>query len=98
MTDMSYNILILESYKISDYLRCDIAVRSKDYTDEDAYLRGIIECLEEITEYPMEYLDEWNILDEHDWKEFGKKVEDLVQRVRQVYAVPLAERGPEHFP
>ena len=41
LTEMAYESIIIAN-EITDFLKCDLGVRSKDYKDENAYLNGIL--------------------------------------------------------
>ena len=58
LTEMAYQMIRIAG-DVSEYLRCDIAVRSRDYQDEDSYLKGILSFLHEIIQNPEEYLESW---------------------------------------
>jgi len=38
LTQMAYESIIIAD-EITDFLKCDLCVRSKDYNDENAYLK-----------------------------------------------------------
>ena len=56
LTSMAYESIII-SNGISNYLKSDLGVRSKDYKDEDAYLKGILKFVRKIRRNPEEYID-----------------------------------------
>ena len=91
LTEKAYQIIRLAG-GISDYLRCDIGVRSGDYDNEDDYLLGILVFLKEICSYPEEYLDSWNIYS-IDPNYFKATVLELVSYVAKTIDTPIAERG-----
>jgi hypothetical protein len=41
LTEMAYESIIIAN-SITDFLKCDLGIRSKDYKDENAYLNGML--------------------------------------------------------
>ncbi len=97
LTEDAYNVLIVESAKVLDYLRSDIAVDSSMYDNEDEYLKGTLEELNEIAEDSMDYLDGWNLEDEVDCDEFHKGILILKDKVKAVIDTPIKDRGKPEF-
>ena len=65
LTEMAYESIIIAN-EITDFLKCDLGVRSMEYDDESAYLDGILKFVRKIKNDPEGYLDYWNLLDEID--------------------------------
>ena len=59
LTPMAYESIVIAN-RITDYLKCDLGVRSGDYTNEDACLNGILKFVRKIKYDPEDYLDYWN--------------------------------------
>jgi DNA-directed RNA polymerase specialized sigma subunit len=97
LTEDAYNVLIVESGKVLDYLRSDIAVDSRMYHNEDEYLKGALEELNEIAEDPMDYLDGWSLEDEVDVNDFKQGILKLIEKVKQVINIPYKDRVPSEF-
>ena len=96
LTEMAYEMISIAG-KISEYLVCDIGVRSKDYKNEDDYLTGIQRFLRGLIRRPRSYLESWNLEDEVDPKAFKKEVASLVEHISTILATPISERGPTPF-
>ncbi|MEE9306030.1 MAG: hypothetical protein V3V57_00730 [Spirochaetia bacterium] len=95
LTEMAYQ-MIQNAEDISEYLRCDIGVRSGKYHDEDDYLKGVLCFLQKIAQHPEKYLESWNI-DDIDMHHFKTSVLTLIRHVSETIATPIAERGPTAF-
>ncbi len=96
LTEMAYEMITVAG-KISEYLACDIGVRSKDCNNEDDYLTGIYRFLRGLIRRPRSYLEFWNLEDEVDPKIFKKEVANLVEHISTTLATPISERGPTSF-
>jgi hypothetical protein len=60
LTEMAYQSIRIAG-DISEHLRCDIAVRSREYQEEDSYLGGIVDFLHKIVQDPGEKIELWNL-------------------------------------
>jgi hypothetical protein len=80
LTEMAYESIIIAN-EITDFLKCDIGVRSMDYEDENAYLNGILKFVRKIKNDPEGYLDYWNLLDEIDLDFFVEEIEYLEKHI-----------------
>ena len=78
---------------ITEYLKCDLGVRSMDYADEEAYLHGILKFVRRIKNRPKEYLDDWNLLDELDLPSFMTGIERLEKHIQKTIETPIEQRG-----
>ena len=96
LTEMAYEMISIAG-GISEYLVCDIGVRSKGYRNEDEYLMGIHKFLRVILRQPRSYLESWNLEDQVDPKAFKKEVASLVGHISATLATPISERGPTSF-
>jgi hypothetical protein len=96
LTEMAYEMISIAG-EISEYLRCDIGVRSRDYKNEGEYLMGIHKFLRRILSRPHSYLESWNLEDEVDPKAFKRDVASLVEHIAATLATPISERGPTPF-
>ncbi|MFH1067977.1 MAG: hypothetical protein V1794_00010 [Candidatus Glassbacteria bacterium] len=90
LTEKSYHMIRIAG-GISDYLRCDIGVRSRDYNNEDDYLLGILAFLNKICTHTEEYLNYWNI-DSIEPNHFKAAVLELVNYVSITLDTPIEER------
>ncbi|MBC8394342.1 MAG: hypothetical protein H8E17_17455 [Deltaproteobacteria bacterium] len=92
LTPMAYESIVI-AYGISDYLKCDLGVRSGDYKDEVAYLNGILKFVRKIKHDPENYLDYWNIGDELDLTAFVKGLKVLEKHILKTIETPFDKRG-----
>jgi len=92
LTAMAYESIIIAN-KITDFLKCDIGVRSKDYKNEDAYLNGMLRFVRKIKDDPAGYLDSWTLLEELDMAVFKKGIEELEKHIKKTIETPIEQRG-----
>jgi hypothetical protein len=92
LTEMAYESIIIAN-SITDFLKCDLGVRSKDYDDENAYLNGMLKYVRKIKNDPEGYLDSWNLLEEIDVTSFEKGIEDLEKHILKTVETPIVKRG-----
>ena len=97
LTEMAYESIIIAN-EITDFLKCDLGVRSKDYKDENAYLNGILKFVKKIRNDPKAYLDSWNLLEELDLGDFSKGIEHLEEHILKTIETPVEQRGDnDHY-
>jgi len=92
LTPMAYESIIIANW-ITDFLKCDIGVRSKDYKDENAYLKGILKFIRKVKNAPENYLDYWDLLEELDLDSFEKELEYLEKHILKTIKTPIEQRG-----
>ncbi len=92
LTPMAYESIVI-AYGITDYLKCDLGVRSKNYKNEDAYLKGILKFVRKIKRDPEDYLDYWNLWDELDMTAFIKGLKGLEKHILKTIETPFDQRG-----
>ena len=92
LTEMAYESIIIAN-GITDFLKCDLGVRSKDYKDENSYLNGIRKFIRKIRNDPKAYLDSWNLLEELDLGDFSKGIEELEEHILKTIETPIEQRG-----
>ena len=92
LTEMAYESIIIAN-EITDFLKCDLGVRSKDYKDENAYLNGILKFVQKIRNNPKAYLDSWNLWEELDLSFFKKGIEFLEKHILKIIETPIDKRG-----
>jgi len=97
LTEKAYETLISESNEISGFLCSDIGAMASEYPDEDVYLNGVVEYLDEIIEEPLAYLEGWNLEDEMEVVSFTQNVANLKQSILKVIAMPIKDRGESEF-
>jgi len=92
LTPMAYESIVIAN-GITDYLKCDLGVRSKHYKDEDAYLKRVLKFVRKIRRTPESYLDYWNLWEELDPDVFTKGIEGLDRHILKTLDTPLDQRG-----
>ncbi|MBW1787983.1 MAG: hypothetical protein JRK53_15380 [Deltaproteobacteria bacterium] len=96
ITEMAYQTIVIADL-ISDYLKVDVAVMSKDYDNENDYLNGVLVFVRDIKNNPEDYLDYWNIHDEIDIISFIRSLEKLEEHIEMVLGTPIEKRGNPPF-
>ncbi len=92
LSEMAYESIIIAN-EITDFLKTDLGVRSKDYKDENAYLNGILRFVRKIKDDPKGYLNSWNLLEELDLAAFVKGIAELEKHIKKTIETPLEQRG-----
>jgi len=92
LTEMAYESIIIAN-AITDFLKCDIGVWSKDYKDENDYLNGILKFIRKVKNAPEDYLDYWDLLQELDLASFEKGIEELEEHILKTIETPIEQRG-----
>ena len=92
LTQMAYESIIIAN-EITEFLKCDLGVRSKDYKDENAYLNGILKFIRKIMNDPESYLDYWNLWEELDLSTFEQGIEYLQKHILKTIEMPIQQRG-----
>ena len=92
LTQMAYESIIIAN-EITEFLKCDLGVRSRDYKDENAYLNGILKFIRKIMNDPESYLDYWNLWEELDLSTFEQGIEYLQKHILKTIEMPIQQRG-----
>jgi len=92
LTEMAYESIIIAN-EITDFLKCDLGVRSKDYKDENAYLNGILNFVQKIRNDPKAYLNSWSLLEELDLCSFKERIKMLEKHILKTQKTPVDQRG-----
>ena len=92
LTPMAYESIIIAN-EITDFLKCDLGVRSKDYKDENDYLNGILKFIRKVKNATENYLDYWDLLEELDLDSFEKELEYLEKHILKTIKTPIEQRG-----
>ena len=92
LTPMAYESIIIAN-EITDFLKCDLGVRSKDYKDENDYLNGILKFIRKVKNAPENYLDYWDLLEELDLDSFEKELEYLEKHIIKTLKTPIEQKG-----
>ena len=96
LTPMAYEILDL-AYGEEDALRSEIGASARGFKNEDAFLKGTLDYIEEIIEDPDDYLDFWNLLDVIDVNEFNQRLQNVKENILKTQSTPLEDRGNPPF-
>lgn len=88
---MAYESIIIAN-GITDFLKCDLGVRSGDYTNEDEYLNRILDFVRKIKYDPEDYLDYWNLWNELDLTAFVKGLKELEKHILKTIETPFDQR------
>ena len=92
LTEMAYESIIIAN-EITDFLKCDLGVRSQDHKDENAYLNGILKFIQKIKNDPEGYLDSWSLLEELDLGSFKEGIKILEKHILKTIETPVDQRG-----
>ncbi len=92
LTKMAYKCIWL-AQEATDVLRIELGAACSKFKTEDDYLHGILGLVREIEENPVEYLDDWNLLEEVDIKVFRKRLEKLREYIIKTINTSLKDRG-----
>jgi hypothetical protein len=96
LTQMAYRTIILAG-EFCDSIRCEIGAMSTKFSNEDAYLRGILRFLRDIVADPEEYLEEWGLDGEVEPAWYRNKVRVVIDHVTKTLATSEDQRGPRPF-
>ncbi len=94
LTERAYEVLIGKAGDVSEFLRADIGAASRLYPNEDAYLGAMHHFVSQIADFPDDYLDRWDLLDEVDAGDFGFKAKKLADSIMNVIQTSADKRGP----
>ena len=94
LTREAYQVLIVRSGTVSEFLRSEIGAAASRYPNEDSYLNAMHELVVAVSEAPEEYLDQWNLLEEINSDEFAALVANLADEIAVVIRTPKENRGP----
>jgi len=91
LTPMAYDC-IMAAYKPTDVLAIELGAAASNYSNEEKYLKGILDFVTEVQCHPIEYLESWN-LEDIDPVLFKTKVNSLVKQIEKTIATPISDRG-----
>jgi len=63
LSPRAYDVIV-RAARVSDTLKANLGAQSRNYKNEDAWLRGIGKFLQKIVEEPEEYVDYWDLEEE----------------------------------
>ena len=97
-SEMAWDIIV-RAAQVSDTLKAELGAMSMEYANEDDWLRGAWEFLQEIAEAPEEFVEFWNLEGEEGVTAtmISALAVDLASQVEKVLATPMAERGVEEM-
>lgn len=96
LTQMAYDCIRFADCA-ADVLKSALGAACSQYRGEDAYLQGILADVKEVEENPEDYLNWWNLLEQTDVAEFGKRIRVLREQIEKTIRTPIAERGEPDF-
>jgi len=93
-SEMAWEIIV-QAAQVSDTLKSELGAMSIKYTNEDEWLRGAQEHLQEIVAFPKEYVECW---DQEEYEGvtatmISEFAAELYRQVEKVQITPLGERG-----
>ena len=95
-SEMAYNIIV-QVARLSDTLKTELGALSRNYNNENDWLRAVQAHCREIIADPDAYVDFWNLEEEE--KITAPRISEIAgllsAQVDIVLAVPLIKRGPE---
>lgn len=97
-SDMAYG-LIVQSALVSDTLKAELGALSRNYKNENDWLRGVQEHCREILTNPDEYVDFWSLEEEEGLTtaRISELADALCTQADVVLSTPLMNRGTELF-
>jgi len=93
-SEMAWEVLV-QAAQVSDTLKSELGALSKQYTNEEDWLRGAQDHLEEIIEFSEEYVKFW-VLEEWEGEPAtmtGELAAGHCRQVEKMRGIPLGERG-----
>lgn len=94
LTKEAYNVLILQSEKVSKFLTAEIGAAARLFSDEDEYLNAMLELVCEVADEPCDYLDFWTLFDIVEPEDLSDRADILAAEIKRVMEIPIAKRGP----
>lgn len=80
-----------------DFLKTELGAACREFKTEDEYLLVILNRVKEIYRDPVDYLDEWNILEHIDVKDFKRKIKKLERHIEKTIKTPIEKRYATHW-
>ncbi|MDX8406900.1 MAG: hypothetical protein R8L58_00785 [Mariprofundaceae bacterium] len=95
---MAYRVIV-HSARGSDTLKAELGALSRNYKNEDDWLRGALDHLQEIAEDPGAYVDYWNLEEEEGLSatSIQKIAMELNDQLQSILATPLNDRGKREW-
>ena len=95
-SEMAWEVLV-QAAQVSDTLKSELGALSKQYINEDDWLRGVQDHLEEIIAFPEEYVEFWGLeeCERVTAAMLCELAEELNRQVEKVQATPMDERGKQ---
>ena len=92
LSDMSYKVLMM-SESITHILTVEIGAMSKNYNDENSYLKGILKFIRSIKKHPNDYIDHWGLEQEITNIELTDGINNIEKHITKTLATDLDMRG-----
>jgi ethanolamine utilization cobalamin adenosyltransferase len=96
LTKMAYEILIL-AHGQHTWLDSEIGADAMNFKDEEEFLVGTLENIEEILDDPEDYLDWCNLLEEVCINKFTEKLNKIKAHIIKTQKTPIEERGKPDY-
>jgi hypothetical protein len=87
LSQEAYNI-IKKAFLINDFLKTEIGAMAKNYKNENEYLKGIRDYINEIIQEPEEFRDYWRLEEILNLK----KLRALVKYITSVMEISMEKR------
>lgn len=93
LTEMAWGIIVSAS-QVSDTLKAELGAMASRFKTEDEWLRGVRAHLLEIFEYPVEYVDSWDLENTEAVTAtmIGSIAAKLLDRVDSLLSMPMNKR------
>jgi len=92
LTPKAYEIISI-AYSEHTWLHSEIGADAIQYENEEDFLSGTLEYVEELLEDPSDYLDDCNLLEVVNITEFTKKLVKLKDHIIETKKTPIEGRG-----
>lgn len=96
LTPMAYETLS-QAFCIHDALRSEIGASAIHYRNEDDFLRGTLQEVENLIKDPNDYIDMWDLEDEVGIDEFRRRLEPLREHLLTTLSTSIEARGKPPF-
>ena len=94
LSEAAYDTLRIAD-SITHDLTLELGVISKDYRNEDEYLKGMLELIQEIKKHPLEFLEENELENKIPISKFSASLTRLEQHIKNTLQMPLNLRNDE---
>ena len=96
LTPMAYEVLSI-AHGPHTWLTSEIGADAMNFKDEEEFLIGTLENIEEILDDPEEYLDWCDLLEVVDIKEFTERLIKIKRHIIKTQKTPIENRGKPDY-